>query len=475
MRKRVLLDLSSLLFVVAGCTTEPGPGPGPAAAPPPPTATSAEIHAKFHFIVERNGAPVDVDKIVYTDRFATRLDGLPPGAEVTIVARTYAPGAEGRGWTSTTTFAADAAGIVDSATMAPISGSYAGVDPDGFFWSMTEGPIPEGLGVNRRAAFFKATLGDRVVAEAALGRLPMAENVRVEEVTDDGLVAEYFLPAGVTDRVPVVAFGGSDGGIYGGEFYAMRLASLGYPTLAVAYFGMKGVPQELTEIPLEYFGKAFAWLDKRAETRKGKVVVMGGSRGGELALLLGATFPSVVGVIAETPSSFRWAGLGVDGKTAWTYEGKPLAFVPPGSKELPARIDGPEGSTAWVLRTTFEESMRKASPEALEAARIAVENTRGPILMIAGAADQMWPACDFGKAAMTHLTATGHAAKHGDEAVCFPMAGHAVGGTGLPTAGSMWATIGEDVYALGGTAEANARAGRAADEKVRAFLGRAAK
>ena len=66
-------------------------------------------------------------------------------------------------------------------------------------------------------------------------------------------------------------------------------------------------------------------------------------------------------------------------------------------------------------------------------------------------------------------------AKHGDEAVCFPNAGHAVGGTGLPTAGSMWATIGEDVYALGGTAEANARAGRAADEKVRAFLGRAAK
>lgn len=244
---------------------------------------------------------------------------------------------------------------------------------------MTEAPLAEGLGLDRKAAFFKAKVGAQVVAQAALGRLAMAENVKVETVTEGGLVAEYFLPAGATNKVPVVAFGGSEGGIGGGESYALRTASLGYPTLALAYFGIQGVPQELTEVPLEYFAKAFAWLDKRPETRKGKAVVIGGSRGGELALLLGATFPNVIGVIAETPSSFRWPGLGPDGKAAWTYEGKPLAFVPNASTALPPTVDAVGHCT---IERLAREAFRKSDPgEAavtmFEAARAAVA-ARGP-------------------------------------------------------------------------------------------------
>lgn len=95
--------------------------------------------------------------------------------------------------------------------------------------------------------------------------------------------------------------------------------------------------------------------------------------------------------------------------------------------------------------------------------------------MLAGAEDQMWPACDFSARALAKLTETGHAVMHGDEAVCYPDAGHSVGTTGLPMTMSMWASIGADAYALGGSAKGNARAGRATEGKIRAFLERVTK
>jgi pimeloyl-ACP methyl ester carboxylesterase len=357
------------------------------------------------------------------------------------------------------------------------------VDPDAIFWSAKEGPLAEGLGPDRRDAFFDVSVDDEIIASTSLKRLAMAANVKVEKVTADGLVAELFMPEGATttNKIPIVAFGGSEGGIGGGEMFAMRMASWGHPALAIAYFGTTGVPSELSEIPLEYFGKAFAYLDTRPETRKGKAIVIGGSRGGELALLLGATFPNVVaGVIAETPSSFRWAGLGTnigDAKPAWTFEGKPLAFVPDsaGSQLKIDTVKTPKGTTAYVLRPMFERAMTDAKPEALEAARIRVEEISGPILMLAGSDDQMWPACDFVERAMTQLTTSGHVAKHADEGVCFPGAGHDVGSVGLPTSNSMWADLGDAAYALGGTAESNAHAGRASEAKIRAFLDRVTK
>jgi fermentation-respiration switch protein FrsA (DUF1100 family) len=471
-----LVLITSSVVIACGSSDPSGSTTPPASSPP---ATNAEPPS-FHFIVDRNGSKTEVKEIIYTDPFAVRVDGLAAAAEVTLSTHLYTPGAKGRGYTSTATFVADAKGSIDTSTMPSLRGTWEGVDADAIFWSAKEGPLEEGLGPDRRAAFFDVTVGDAVVGQASLTRLAMAANVKVEKVSaDTGLVAELFMPEGATDRVPVVAFGGSEGGISGGEGFAMHFASLGHPTLAVAYFGMPGVPEELTEVPLEYFQKAFAYLDTRPETRKQKAIVAGGSRGGELALLLGAVFPNnVVGVIAETPSSYRWAGLGLEKKSAWTFQGKPLAFVPGGkgvSALNPPTVKTPQGQMAYVLRPMFEEAIKDAPADDLEAARIHVEDIGGSVLMLAGSDDQMWPACDFVARAMTRLTASGHVGKHADEGVCFPDAGHAVGMLGLPTVDSMWANLGDTSYALGGTAKGNAHAGRASDEKIRSFLARVTK
>jgi pimeloyl-ACP methyl ester carboxylesterase len=425
----------------------------------------------IRFFSERDGFASAVDAIVYSDEFHVRLDGFVPGAEVVLTTRMYSASQKDRGYVSEVTFAANVEGWVDTSISAAVDGSYRGVDADGVVWSAVATELPEGLGPDRKALFFEARSGETMVA-SSLSRTFTTPDVEVVPVTEDGLVAELVLPPNVSDKIPIVAFGGSEGGIGGGESYAARFASWGHPVLALAYFGLEGLPADLDEVPLEYFEKAFAYLDRRPETRKGKAIVVGGSRGGELALLLGATFENnVVGVIADTPSSYVWAGLSGDGSSAWTRGGTPLPHVPSsfavaGSKKLP------NGKPAVVLRPLFEANVKDATKEQLDAARIPVERARGPILMFGGSADDMWPACDFIEEAKARLEASGHSAEHGDEGVCFDGAGHAVSSVGLAMTDSMWALLQGQGYSLGGTAVANARAGRARDRKVRAFLER---
>lgn len=65
---------------------------------------------------------------------AIRLDGVPPGAEVTL--RASQAGAGGREWGSAAVFVAGRDGSVDAGRDAPVRGSYRGADPMGLVWSM---------------------------------------------------------------------------------------------------------------------------------------------------------------------------------------------------------------------------------------------------------------------------------------------------------------------------------------------------
>jgi pimeloyl-ACP methyl ester carboxylesterase len=72
-----------------------------------------------------------------------------------------------------------------------------------------------------------------------------------------------------------------------------------------------------------------------------RVTVVGGSRGGELALLLGATFPDVEAVVGVAPGGVVTFGLGRNPfcfcffRSSWSLAGRPVAFVP---MRLTARV-----------------------------------------------------------------------------------------------------------------------------------------
>lgn len=113
----------------------------------------------------------------------------------------------------------------------------------------------------------------------------MAPGVTVQTVSDNGLVGRFYEPSGNGPHPGVLALHGSTPHILDGE--AGLLASHGYATLALQYFGAEGLSPTLSEIPLGYFEMAMQWLTAHETVANDGIGLLGGSRGGELALLLG--------------------------------------------------------------------------------------------------------------------------------------------------------------------------------------------
>lgn len=401
------------------------------------------------------------------DRLAVTIDGLPPRREV--ACRAEMRDGFGRRWVSAATFRSDAAGRVDFTTQAPLSGAYAGVDPMGLFWTLALDP-PDAAGpptpqkdLEPLATTLAAEIAGAPVATLAFDRLAVAPDVARVPVRDAGMVATLFVPP-IAPAPAVIVVGGSGGGLQ--EQRAALLASHGFTTLALAYFNAEHLPPELRHIPLEYFETAIAWLLHHEAVRGERVGVIGTSRGGELALLLGATFPQIGAVVGIVPSGVLNGAIARDPTTvndaAWTYRGRPLPFVPR-DESLNERYGAGPIPLTPMYRTAIEDA------GAVRRATIPVERINGPVLLISGADDQMWPSSTLAEIAMERLREHRH--PYPDEHVSYPAAGHSMTAPYLPrSAPHSLHPVRRKVYAYGGTPEGNRAAGEASWARIRAFL-----
>jgi dienelactone hydrolase len=151
--------------------------------------------------------------------------------------------------------------------------------------------------------------GMPVVTAQAL-RLPVPDGVGRSDVRDHGLVGTLYYPEGVDPLPGVLMLGGAEGGMH--EDDAALLAAHGYAALALAYYGMPGLPATAQDIPLEYFGHALAYIQRHPRVRADRLAVMGGSKGGEAALLVAATFPQVRAAISVVGSGLVTQGISQD-------------------------------------------------------------------------------------------------------------------------------------------------------------------
>jgi len=401
-----------------------------------------------------------------------RVTGCRPGAAVVVRARVDDP-LRGR-WQSEATFAADAAGAVDLVSAPPVAGGYAPADPFGLLWSLERDPLSVPLaGFAAPSELFDVELAVEVDGAAAdrarIRRCFTGPDVGRAPVRDHGLVGAFFAPADGTPRPGVLVVGGSDGGL--SEGLAALLASHGFAVLALAYFRAEHLPAELVEIPLEYFEAAIRWLGHRPGVAAGGLGVVGRSRGGELALLLAATFPEITSVVGYVPSGVVHAGIaasptaGGPPRSAWTRGGTPLPFVPP---PVDGRPPGPAAAapeTPLELTPLFLRSLEDRA--AVEAAAIPVERIRGPVLLVSGEDDRLWPSPVLAEIAVARLTAHGRAATH----LRYPKAGHMIGPVGLPaTANTILHPLRGRALALGGTPAGNAAAAADSWPRVVRFL-----
>jgi dienelactone hydrolase len=270
------------------------------------------------------------------------------------------------------------------------------------------------------------------LARAAIVRRASLSEVTVRDLTleREGLIGHFCWAPSLALKPGIVRIGGSEGGLPGTTTCSL-LASHGYPTLALAYFGVPGLPQDLVNVPLEYFQRGLEWLGRQPGVDPSKLVMMGVSRGGEGALLIASVYPELVHAsVGYVPNAYVWPGYPDTTEPAWTLNGQPVPHVD---------FDGP--------------------PK--EAETIKVERIAGPVFVVGAGLDQLWRSAEY------VLQIAGRLRAHGRTdfaALTYKSAGHSIG-IGLPYLRT--ATL-----SLGGSPAADAKARDDSWPKLLAFLER---
>ena len=234
------------------------------------------------------------------------------------------------------------------------------------------------------------------------------------ELREAGLVADYFAadPATASPGA-IIVLGGSEGGLGGSRNLARRLAAAGFDAIAVSYFGEAGQSPRLDQVPIEPMTRAREWLEARPGPGEA-IAVLGVSKGGELALLTASRDPAIKAVVAAVPSHVVWQGIDMQGGmtgSSWTVGGVPLPYVP---------YDLSNGFIS--VHALYAGSLASAPAEA----EIPVEQIAGPILLVSGQADTLWPSTEMANRVEQRLRANNF--PHGVTHLAYPDAGHAVFG-----------------------------------------------
>ena len=224
--------------------------------------------------------------------------------------------------------------------------------------------------------------------------------------------------------------GGSEGGLEYGDL-DLALVAHGYSVLHLAYFGLPGLPPTLERIPLEYFKRALRWLADQPEVDRKRIIAFGVSRGGELALLLASTFPRLVhGTVGYVPSSDAVSSPLNAAIPAWTYRGRPVVGAIP------------------------------------------IEASSGPVFVVGGDDDQLWPSGRSVRMIAARLHQHG---RHDIVALHYRAAGHLLGSVlptqiTLPAKGNGTAISPYGELEFGGTGRADENARENAWPKLLRFL-----
>ena len=148
----------------------------------------------------------------------------------------------------------------------------------------------------------------------------------------------------------VLVLHGSEGGLSFTNSIARQLAESGFVVLAYCYFGCPDTPETLENIDLDSIIETLQHLQNRPDVNPNSLAVVGVSRGAELALIMGVLYPDVGAVASLMGSPYVTGGL-PNGGVAWRYQDEPLPF--------------------W---------------------NIPVEMINGPVLLMHGSQDRLWPA-----------------------------------------------------------------------------------
>ncbi len=464
------LPALSLLTLALACGIKPSSQLMTTAGPvalDPRCVPDASSYAPALRLVSDAGRQAD-DSYLTHDVVEVVVDGLPPCVDVDLYFQ-MAQGGHSFGH-----FRSGFNGSVSTARDVPLDGTWSVADPDGPLWSMADddGGSPD--------IDVVADISQSVTLETLWKRRLRVSNSDVLPVRGyKGVYADLYLPPGRPPFPGLIVFGGSEGGLGGGQLLARAFVGEGYLVMALDYFdpANPALPATLEKVPLEYFAAAIDVLKEHQDLRAGRIGLVGDSRGGEAALLVASHFPDVKAVIAVVPSGLVWPYPTVTGASTWTFADAGVPFVPWGNTP-PDTYFNDAGVRVISEVNQYRDSVRLASASALQAATTPVEQVAGPVLLLAAQDDHVWPSCQLADVAWQRLRDAGHDTRYpDDEFICFAQAGHSLNpaNVGLPAGNANEFDQNGGRYDFGGTPQGTGQGDRQAWNKSVRFLERTLK
>ncbi len=202
-------------------------------------------------------------------------------------------------WKSTATFVSDKNGIIDMSQTPSCSGSYEGISTMGLFFNAKpltnkKKKLPNSLSkiplLDRFFVEIKIMQGNTVIAERTFTRHYMSSQISHQDIYGKYFQGRLFYDKKAIKAPALIIVSGSEGRIEKAQNIAQLLSSRGYICLAVAYFGLEGLPKHLERIPLECLVEAKDYLRQHPQVDSERIGIYGRSKGAELVLVEESTF-----------------------------------------------------------------------------------------------------------------------------------------------------------------------------------------
>ncbi|XP_078603919.1 acyl-coenzyme A amino acid N-acyltransferase 1-like [Branchiostoma floridae x Branchiostoma japonicum] len=403
-------------------------------------------------------------KALVDDKVDITVEELAPRKPVTLHARLSEGTARFQSYAH---YRADDTGRVVVAKQPSLGGLYTGVEQMGLFWSMQPSPGQKpGLRLRKKdvSTPFLVDLsvhnGHLNVMEeqnrsalvtSRLERWYLGKGVERIPLKEGRLRGALFLPPGEGPFPGVIEMFGSSGGL--ANYRSALLASRGFATLGLAYFGYDDLPKDMSDVDLDYFEEAADWLLSHSKVQDHGVGVVGTSKGGEIALAM-ATYMKQVS-----------AAVAISSYSAVTYA--PLRYkdmVLPCARCMVDQIEFTGDGFANI-----HNQLEDITTEPGIHAYIQVEKSHCPIMFVAGEDDSMAPASIHAKSAIARMEAHGMT---DFTLLQYPGTGHLIEPPYTPHCGLFFLSAFRTYVYAGGEPKAHASAQEDSWPKVLDFLRR---
>ncbi|XP_060093119.1 bile acid-CoA:amino acid N-acyltransferase [Heteronotia binoei] len=258
-----------------------------------------------------------------------------------------------------------------------------------------------------------------------------------------------FLPAGQGPFPGVIDIFGGVGGLT--EFRASLLASRGFATLALAYFGYEDLPCCLGPMDLGYFEEAANFLLNHPKVRGPRLGIVGICKGAEIALAMATYLPQIGATVCINGTH------AVHGYVLY-YRDFCIQPIPYKHERMLITHQG-----VVDLSNIFEDPRAKLHQDSV----LPVEKAQGKILLIVGESDRNYNSKAFATEIMERMKKFG---KTHCALLSYPNAGHLIEPPASPFCNESWLPFVSRPVLWGGDAEAHVAAQVHSWREIQKFL-----